>query len=398
MNVEEILMRVGVDAQGVVSGMSRVTSLVKAQATLLVEDLKGMAGRWIGVFGAERAFESIKERVLSIKRAAEQTGLSTNMVQGIFNKIGEEGEDYEKVIKPLTQLTGLTKNSKQFLGDLADAYVKLNTQEERNAMLMNAGIKNWQALIPILKDGRDGIEELDKGNFFTKLSPKTINTFSEFWKGFKIEGMVALNTIGNALGTIFSIIPRTARAAGVNTGGAPRTKEVEQYIKTGEWPEDARKKSMEAENKIGEDGFSLADKRAQIEAEITKQIEERAHLQQSINDRDKFGLDELAERARKLTGLDKMPRGLNSVYTITPAMASALQVQTLEDQAKIAQAYGNGSQADRLQSTADRLRASNPALKSTERYPIQKTQEQIARLDANIKFIHDKLAKVPTPP
>jgi hypothetical protein len=416
MSTEEILMRISVDAQGVVSGMARVGSLIKGQAALIVNDLKGFAGRWLGVIGLERGFETIKEKILAVKRASEETGFSTNFVQGAFNKLAGEGENYEEVLKPLTLLAGKTSDAKKFIGDLADQYVHLNTQEERNAMLMNLGIKNWQSLIPLLADGRAGIEALDQGNFFTKISPSTIENFSSNWKILRQTGndltAFGANTL-NVADKIIGVIPRLfgffqGEGDAAKTG-APDSwtgfKKNMRFVLTGDNSDggagDRQAKLnqlKEQENKIGADGFTIAERRAQVEEEITKQQEERAHLQNSINDRDKLGVDELAERARKLMGTSKMPRGLNSIYTLTPALTAAYNIQNLEDQSKVAQAYGNPALADRLQSQADRLRAQTPALKSTERYPIEKTQEQIAHLDANLKLITDKLGKFPIPP
>jgi hypothetical protein len=389
MNTDEILMRVGINAQGVVNGMGKITGFMKAQTELLMEDLQGMAGRWLGVLGVEKMFESLHERVTAIKHAADSTGLSVELIQGIFNKLNEEGIDYEKVIRPLSQLAGLTGDSKKFLGDLAEAYVHLNTQEERNAMLMNLGIKNWQSLIPILEEGRAGIEKMSEPNMF-KLSDLEVKDITTMWEGMK-GGLNGILGLAAKVVAVVGAIPRNIAAVAYSiVHGEP----LEQVQKRAE-AADERSEYAKAEAAAEAEGFTLAQKRAEIEEGINKLMEQRAHLQEQISDRDKLGVNELAERARKLLGLQKTPRGLESIYSVTPAMSAALQIQTLEDQAKVAQAMGNGAAADRLQSRADAIRAQRPELKRNERYPIEKTQEQIENINKQVDFMSAKLKKIP---
>lgn len=377
-------MRVGIDAQGVVSGMGRVASFIKGQATMIAEDLQGMAGRWLGVIGVEQVFEKMHERVTAIKHAADETGLSVELIQGIFNKLSEEGIDYEKVIRPLTQLTGLTKDAKGFLGNLADEYVKLNTQEERNAMLMGLGIKNWQALIPLLEQGRAGIEEMSKPGMF-KLDREEIDDITTLWEGIK-GGTGMLLTFAAQATAVVGVMAKNVAAffVGLKTGET-KDEVIARYNAV---------RDKEDANKVDDEGYTLAQRREELEQNINKLHEERLHVREQLNDRDKFGVEEMANRARQLLGMAKMPRGLNAMYTVTPAMAASLQIQRLEDAAKIAMASGNNELADRRQHEADQIRAKHPEFKAADQFPTGRLEEQMTHLNSQIDIITTRVRRL----
>jgi hypothetical protein len=145
-------------------------------------------------------------------------------------------------------------------------------------------------------------------------------------------------------------------------------------------------------------GFTLAEKRQEIENKRLETQRSILELTEHINDRTKFGNEELAQRAAEIMGVGKIPRGLSSIRTLTPALMAAYRVRSLEDQAKVATAYGNSGLASHLQSEADRVRGFNPALKFGERYPIEKTQFQIQQMSEAMKMIEAKLQMFPTPP
>ena len=57
-----------------------------------------------------------------------------------------------------------------------------------------------------------------------------------------------------------------------------------------------------------------------------------------------------------------------------------MQIEDLEDKAKIAEASGQEERAKQFQSRADELRAGVGALKSAERFPTKEINEQIGHV------------------
>ncbi len=400
MNFEQIMLRVGVDAAAVTSGLQRTGAFVKGWATGLVHDLQHHTlGRFLGLAAVERGLETIKEKVLAIKRASTQSGFSTNFVQSAFKLLGAEGEEGEQLIKPLANLSALAgekgMKGNELLKQMYDNWHKLNTQEERNAYLKSLGIKNWQVFIPIMEQTRKQFEAMEQGDFFTKLTPSTISNASELWGSIKAGSSGLLATIANVANAVTYPIRAFSRLAGYAIGSpnalsGADSKEAWRYTLHGDTAEKVA--AMELANwkkQVGKDNLSNEEKLTQ-EYEKQKTLD---HLNERIGDRTKLTVGALADRARAIMG-DKMPRGLNSVYSITPAMASALQIQKLEDQAQVAAAYGNEGRAQELQSRADQLRASNTTLKSDDRRPAKEILEHKEHTKIALDIMNNTLDRV----
>lgn len=402
MDFDHIMIRLGVDGSAVAAGLRGISGLVSGWAAGIGHHLKGALGGLLGITAIERGLHSIWERIITIKRAASESGFSTNFIQSAFLKLGQEGESYEKIVKPLAQLTAIAgekgKTATQFLGDIAEKYKALNTQEERNAYLKTLGIKNWQTLIPLLEHGREGIAKMDEGNFFTKISPETIKASSDIKKGSMSAWAIIQATLANLwaatskltlvglLGSLGGGGLTNSLLSKFGTNKAKREGEPNTQINRSDW-----------EKMADDQGVTNAEKLLELKDKELKVREEIARLNDKIGDRDKLTVGQLADRARKIMG-DTMPRGLNAVYSITPAMMSALSIQNLEDQAQKAQAFGNGSLADRLQAQADSMREGNPALKSGERWPVKEVTQNIEHIQQDLAVITTKLNRIPLPP
>src|SRR5690242_449407 len=114
MDFEQILIRLGLDAKALTAGLTRTTSFVKGWATGLVSDLQHhVIGRFAGLYIFEKMFEGIKEKALFVQRTAKETGLNTNMVQGLVNELGYAGEGFEGMNKPLGKFNELIGKAKQ---------------------------------------------------------------------------------------------------------------------------------------------------------------------------------------------------------------------------------------------------------------------------------------------
>jgi hypothetical protein len=269
---EQILMRIGVDAKAVQTGLDRAGALIKGWATSVSHHLKGAIGGFFAVAAAERFFDRLKERVLEIKNLSAETGFSTDFIQGAQQRLSEMGKDPNTLARPLIALSaeagmrGMT--GIQLLKNLATSYEKLNTQEEKNAFIKSQQIKGWQELLPLIEGGEKAVDRLGESSFFTKMSSTSINNFSDI-----IAGSKTLTNIGQAsimrstLGDFapLNIVARISQGLGmISAGTLPTLEKFRKYDQSR--TEEAQKKAMIdiMQNAADKDHVSLAEKQLQI--------------------------------------------------------------------------------------------------------------------------------------
>jgi hypothetical protein len=401
MDFEQILIRLGVDAKAAMMGMTSFKSWAKGWATDFASTLKhhlgGTLGAGAALFGLERLFDSFKERALMVSRLSRETGLSTNAVQGIQSALKASGESAEEAAKPLGKFVALvgqakmgmtdareklvtwglatkaenwnTLNTAKALQRLGEQFDKLGDHESRAALLQQIFGKSWQQMTPLLEQGAAAMEKLDKGNFFTKLTPGAIGGFSEGWSGLRRIGQGLYSGLGNIIGTAIGIPARLSEEIGRSTvekqlHGNTVIEKTKDALSTARYIWFGINKESDKHNESLEKQGKLLSENLKIQ-----QLQnEAANLQNQIGDRHRFTVGQLADRARELMG-NKQALGLAGVYTVTGPMAQAVRIQTLESRAEQAAAYGQTGTSERLYSTADKLRLQSGFLKSTEQDP-----------------------------
>lgn len=410
MDFEQILIRLGIDAKAVVTGLTRTSSLVKGWATNLVHDLKHHAlGSLGGLYIFDRIFEGIKEKALFINRTTKETGLSSNFIQGMSNELGYVGESFEEISKPLGRFNVLigqakegipaarqkliewgiatksenwnTLNATTSIKRLAEQFDKLGDHEKKAALLQAVYGKSWQAMFPIFEQGAKKLKEMDESHWYdfmtNKMSERTLDTLGQAFKVGKVVGGGILGFVANLLTAGIGITMRSLEVSftdwSKNAFGHMTLGQVWKYMLFGTKTEE--QKHNEA----------LKDKKTLLEGnlEIVKLTNEQAKLANELADRHKGTVGQLADRAREIMG-NRMPRGLRSIHAITPAMASALKIQTLEDRAEVANAYGDDALRKQFTAQADRLRLSNSSLTSAERDPTKIAREHLEVLNEQL--------------
>jgi len=373
--IEEILLRVGVDGKSINRGLDQVKGRINAWGATIGEHFRGIVGAWFGFQALERGFDMVKERILAINRLTKSTGFGSNFIQGAFGKLGEEGENFEKAEKPLANLTALAgkqgMSSVKFIEILAERYKSLNTQEERNLMLQNLHIKNWQALIPLLEEGAEGIRKMNEDNFFTKMRPETLSQFKETF-GFLKSATYGLGAFGaNIISALQTpqIIAKRMLLEGKGGGEIFKNPVAEiQRILGGTFllpGKGAKEKDIELEQQSRE-----------LLRQKTDLMQEQVHLQEQLNDMGKESVSQMASEARHLTGA-REPR-----HTMTPRLRTALKIDTLEKRAEIEWEKGivNDPRDSHFWSEAQQLRAASPWMKAQDRDQTKHVTEQIDRI------------------
>jgi len=409
-NVEEILIRVGADGKALMSGLQRIGAGVKSWASNIIEDFtKHTVGRLVGLAMLERQFSALKDRILEIARAKRELGTGASFIQGVFGEASAQGVEAGSMIAPLKKLNELLGKAKfgdpqalstftqwgiitqanelkgkkltDALGDLAAAYAGISDPAARAAFAQDFFGKQADKLIPILEGGREKVEELSRFSFF-KLSEETIGFWTQFWAAMKTiavgAGAVILNVVTDIARGLFFVAAAIDAAMAVVLGQGRFMDVLERNV-------DAVNGKLQQQLEIKQQANALDQQNLEFQYSKSKILREQNQLLAQMADREKLTVGELADRARKIMGLDKMPRGLESVRMLTPAMAGALRIQNLEDQVKVATAHGQSGLAHRLQTEADRLRSINPALRSSERDPMMQMNNKLSDINANLE-------------
>jgi hypothetical protein len=210
--MEEFLLRIGVNGDSLKKGLNGLGAYTKAWGTTLAEDFKSKIGRMFAAgFVLDKAMESlgeIRSRIKAIGRAQEElTGASSNFVQGLFNLSEKSGIEYEKLAKPLIEFKTKIDSAKagniemtekliryhiiakasdlqtqsftKSLANLSKAYL----ESGKNLEIVNEIAKDSPALLNILSQGPEKIEALNKGNWFTKITPRNLDMYKDIPNG-----------------------------------------------------------------------------------------------------------------------------------------------------------------------------------------------------------------------
>lgn len=410
MNFEQIIIRLGVDGTAVKAGLGKVSSLVKAWGTSISHGLKEYMGSTMkGFLGAEvveKAVEylgEVKEKILEISRISEETGASTNFIQGLeldarkagktfqgmdmaivrFNKlIGDAKFGSAEAIKKLYDLGIITKSSEArtltFAGgmkNLAISFDKLTDKQKQSALLFEAFGKGFAAMSPVFEQGAKHIDDLSKGNFFTKMSSGAIKDFQTLWSSLKTASTATMASVVNTLDLPFAWIRTLSKGVGVLSNGVlPGTKRWKEDMESLNKQQEEVNEKNEIAAMAEKDQISVEEERSKILELQNTLLERQKELSSEINDRNKESVSEMAQRARRLTGI-KGP--LEMLHTVTPRMRTALRIESLEESAKVAFLQGRDEKIKRLQSEADQIRAANPWLKRSDVNPMEKTESQL---------------------
>ncbi len=416
MNFEQIMIRIGIDGTAIKSGLTKVGSLVKAWGTSLNASFKEyFSGITKGFLGAEiigKALEFLdraKEKILTIAHLSKVTGANTNFIQSMMQEAEKAGVSFDRMESSLTRFNRLlgaaksgdveaakrlhdmgvaasitdvrTQNFTGSMHNLAVAFSKLNDKQAQAYLLQQAFGKGYADMVPIFERGVSAIDDMSRGNVFTKITQGAIGDFTTLWRSIKGAGSAAMATVLNLMDTPLHGVRVMGQLLGIVTSGT----------KPSEWSKTAKELASNEEKVTAQqqlqamaekEGISSAEMKNRILRERDSLLEKQAELTSQIADRDKLSVNEMEERARRLTGI-KSP--LERFRTVTPRMRMALGIRTLEEQSQVEFLRGNDQRSRQLQSEADQIRAANPWLKRMDVNPMLKTESELAIVNENLE-------------
>lgn len=421
MNYDQILIKLGVDATAVKTGLAKISSLVSAWGTTLAADFKSKIGRmFVAGFAfdkvyeaAEKGWDKVKEKILELHRAqSDLPGTSLNFLQGLFNYAERAGTDYEKLSRPLLKFKevldaakidpngqemqmltryGIVTNDADLktqkfstsIGRLSDAYLKSGKNLKIISDLTGRINNEFPIFLNLLEMGGSKIESLNKFNPFSDLSESSINLYTGLFGAQRTAAQVVAATIGNLVALLGT------KAISLTTQNPVATGLVLDLVKKGiELSGQAENAQDDINNKLAQ-SIEQENKIADAKIRALEATEKQADLQAEIVDRGKDSLEVGAQMARKLLGA-KSP--MEMFHTITPRMRIERQISDLEQRSKIAWYNGNDKLMGSLQGEAEKIRAANSWLKRSDQFPMAKTESELDAIRIMMKPIQDAAA------
>ena len=394
--------------------LTKMRANLRAWAVSARHELGGF-GKMLMIGAVIKIANDAKEKILEVARVSKETGMSTNMVQGLMQQAERAGVKFEELtagIARFNKTIGAAKmgdtNALKKLSDggvitagtsiktmgltkamhnLAVAYDHAGSASERAYLLSQAFGKGYAAMTPIFEQGAVAVDKLGKGNFFTKISGSSITDLSAWWGGIKQVGEVVGATLTNVVGSSVHGIKLLSQTLGLlSKGVTPFSKDypraMQELAKEQEGREEEITFQKELQTAADKEGISVAEMKNKILQEQASLLEKQADLTAEIADRDKESVKDMASKARKLLGL-KSPEEM--FHTVTPRMRQALKIDTLEEKARIETLRGHDSNAQRLQSQADQIRKSSPWLMRKDQNPMLKTESELAKVNDQLE-------------
>lgn len=207
---EEIKIRVGIDNDPAFSSLQKLEQGAAKTAESIKEKFSEIGGGLlskisVGSFFSAEGINKVLEFGEGIKRLSEETNVSTDTIQGLrFGlqqtgvsaemadktleklsvKIGqardgskEASDAFSKIGVSLTDASGNMKDTGEVLNDVADSMKNTADPTERARMAVDIFGKAGAKLIPVLKDGAEGLKKYtDSAN---KLSEADIETIAK---------------------------------------------------------------------------------------------------------------------------------------------------------------------------------------------------------------------------
>ena len=410
--LDQILIRMGVDAKAVSLGLNQVSSLAKGWATSLTHELKGKIGGFLVAGFALEALNETRRKMLEIKDLSEETGLSTNFIQGMMLRQAKMGKSIDDIVMPLQKFNKMIGEAKmgvpsaiKNLYDLgiisqgsavktltlssamAKLAEKINNVEDgsrRAAMLAQAFGKGGFKMVDVLEGGTAGVESMESANPFIKMQPETIGIFVNAWGAVKQASYIVAATTSNILGetlhVAYAVQQYFMRSGNLLYGWTYYTNLVKKDIESFTGTKEKSKELTAFESEAEKEGLSVEEAKLKLQQQETDLLEKQLELTSAINDRNKPTIAMMAAHARKMLGL---PEPKN--YSVSANDRLALRIENLNKKATFAYERGDIAGGQALTSEADSLRKGlGESVSLKERDPMRSATIQLEKVNAQL--------------
>lgn len=381
---EEVVVKIGVDNTALTRGLESGANQVRHWGEEVSHHIAGIFGAGAVIAG----FEKVLGKAQDITRISESTGFGKGFAQDIVNIGMASGVAQAGIEKMLDKfVTNLKPGSDPeiALRDFADRLSKIEDPAERAKMAVEAFGKSGVKMIPILKEGSEGLDKMASG--FSKLTDEEIRQIE--------ESKLAIERLENA-GIVFAG-KSIANAGAVNVAGKKFAQEwkMTEEDKTNKLQEEDSKRLSEQEEYKSKYIKTLelqAEDEAEIRDKALKKEEDRLYkeldiVRKTLRERHKLQTEfehQIDENSKKLR--DKLSPQLKTGGKFAGDIARLSALEKDRDQSAF---FGNRERfnADRIEIGALKTQIVNGLLKdnfSKTQTPQQKAIDEILQLIAPI--------------
>lgn len=242
MTIDELIISLGIDPEGVKQGMNRAESIIQSGLARIGNLAANILAPIAGAFAASELFNSYVNGATALDRLSQSLGMDIERLQewqGAARTAGVEAEEVGNIFRDmndyitdatrfdsgplkeiaaqlsisLTDINGASRNSEDVLLDLADAFHTLSAQEATGYGMQ---LSFDPGMIALLQQGRDALEELFREQrelgIYTKQDAEIAKTFNrelgDLWQSMKAGSAIILRIIVPAMTTMINWIER----------------------------------------------------------------------------------------------------------------------------------------------------------------------------------------------
>lgn len=220
MNIEEVMIKLGVDSSAIATGMRGVVGMVQDAGQRMRRGLESAFNNLaapISIAGIGMQFGKVLKMVEDLKAAAESKGVSTGFLQDLQNigqAAGLNATALDKMLNKFTRTLPVGSDVEQAFMGMADKIAATVDPVERARMATDAFGKSGMEMLRVMSGGSAGIREMAKS--FDKLTEAEIAAVEEADGVIdKFQNRITI-WAGRAIASIGAV---AARAAQLSVGG-----------------------------------------------------------------------------------------------------------------------------------------------------------------------------------
>ena len=233
MTIDELVISLGLDPEGVKRGMNQAEGMIQSGLSKIGNLVKNIAAPIAGAFAASELFSSYVNGATALDRLSKSLDMDIERLQewqGAARTAGVEAEEVGNIFRDmndyitdavrfdsgplkeiaqqlgisLTDVNGAARNSEAVLLDLADAFQAVGAQEATGYGMQ---LSFDPGMIALLQQGRDALEELFREQrelgIYTKQDAEIAKTFNrelgDLWQSMKAGSAIVLRMIVPAM-------------------------------------------------------------------------------------------------------------------------------------------------------------------------------------------------------
>jgi len=420
---EDIKFRLGLDG----TAFKRGVTSAKADLKRFTAET---AQSWRQAFSVGAAVAGLKvlgDKMLELRRSAEDLGVSTDFLQSIGRmavKFGGQSEDANNALMKLAEtigqarteggaaeekftrfgvslydINGQAKTTEEIFKDIANRYRDSSDAATKAALALEFFGKTGRNINNILGEGADGIDTYTKNMMRLGLiaSASNVNEIADAWSNVKtsVSGIGA--TLDGSLLKAYNLVPKLAGALSAVVFGGAGLKEALRTLRTGnESPdkratksEDARMREIARLEKQREqdakDIEKIKERHAELDYEAYETADKIAYLEYEIAEARHVMLDAAKSEKEVLDAQLKIREKEIQIAKLKEKEQKKI-AEHVEDEEKAIQDVINARKVE-FMNLLDKFKASKVAVGATIADRMKYTEEEFA--NANLRGIVD---------